>query len=33
MKTNKIYLYFGLYNVLSGTFTFGFPLYLCVYKL
>ena len=34
IATTKIfYLYFGLYRVFSGTFTSGFPLYQCVYKL
>jgi hypothetical protein len=26
ITTTKIYLYLGLYNVFSGTFTAGFPL-------
>jgi hypothetical protein len=29
----KIYLYLGLYCVLSGTATSGLPLYLWAYKL
>ena len=32
-KFYEVYLYFGVYNVLAGTSTSGFPLYRCLYKL